>query len=69
MSVLCGVLKQLVVMASSEILQLSKESFLSLFWSTLREAEAAAPKENNAALSIQRVYRGTIGRERIAKRR
>jgi hypothetical protein len=34
-----------------------------------REAEENTVIDNNACLSIQRVYRGTVSRERIAKKR
>lgn len=34
-----------------------------------RTAEENSSTDNNAALSIQRVYRGTTSRERIAKKR
>lgn len=37
--------------------------------SYLRIAEENVLVDNNAALSVQRVYRGTISRERIAKKR
>jgi hypothetical protein len=56
-------------MASYAALLESKQAFVDTFWATLREAEAASGSENHAALSIQRVYRGTVSRERIAKKR
>ncbi|KAJ1407590.1 hypothetical protein B484DRAFT_403764 [Ochromonadaceae sp. CCMP2298] len=45
-----------------------KDSFLEVFRETLREAEEKAPVENYATLSIQRVYRGVVSRENMARK-
>uniref|UniRef100_A0A7S3M3D7 Uncharacterized protein n=1 Tax=Spumella elongata TaxID=89044 RepID=A0A7S3M3D7_9STRA len=46
----------------------SKNDFMQKFWTTLKIAEENSGIDNSAALSIQRVYRGTTSRERIAKK-
>lgn len=40
-----------------------------LYFIFFREADENRDRENGAALFIQRVYRGTIAREKIAKKR